>query len=47
MGVTFTVTNVVRAGYIYQVFANHDPESDSNGTTITVKWFRMFLVLLN
>jgi len=46
-GVTFTVTNVVRAGYAYQSSANHDPENDSNGTTITVKWFLVFLAILS
>jgi hypothetical protein len=34
--VTFTVTNATHASYTYQSSANHDPESDSNGTTIIV-----------
>lgn len=34
--VIFSVTNVTIAGYTYQSGDNHDPESDSNGTTITV-----------
>ena len=34
--VTFSVTNVALAGYQYLASANHDPEADSNGTSITV-----------
>jgi hypothetical protein len=34
--VTFTVTNVSKAGSVYSSTTNHDPEPDSNGTTITV-----------
>jgi hypothetical protein len=34
--ITFTVTNLTRSGYTYQSSANHDPDGDSNGTTITV-----------
>ncbi|MFN2196620.1 MAG: hypothetical protein ACK2UW_10925, partial [Anaerolineales bacterium] len=33
---TFTVTQVSLSGYTYAAADNHDPESDSNGTTITV-----------
>ena len=33
---TFTVTGVTLANSIYTSAANHDPETDSNGTTITV-----------
>jgi hypothetical protein len=34
--VTFTVTNLSGAGYTYASSANHDPDGDSNGTSITV-----------
>lgn len=34
-GVTFTVTGVSKSGYAYLASANHDPDGDSNGTTIT------------
>lgn len=34
--VTFTVNNVTRSGYTYNAGANHDPDGDSNGTSITV-----------
>lgn len=34
--ITWTVTGVTRSGYTYDSAANHDPESDSNGTSITV-----------
>lgn len=34
--VTFTVTNFSHASYAYNSVANHDPDGDSNGTTITV-----------
>jgi PKD repeat protein len=34
--VTFTVTNVARAGFGYEPAANHDPDGDSNGTTVSV-----------
>jgi hypothetical protein len=33
---TFTVTGVNAAGVIYDADANHDPDGDSDGTTITV-----------
>jgi FtsP/CotA-like multicopper oxidase with cupredoxin domain len=33
---TFTVTNVTLAGMTYQATDNHDPDGDSNGTSITV-----------
>jgi subtilisin family serine protease len=36
-GVTFTINSVSLAGYTYIATANHDPESDSDGTTITTK----------
>jgi hypothetical protein len=34
--VTFTVDSVTLAGYSYAPAANHDPDGDSDGTTITV-----------
>jgi hypothetical protein len=34
--VMFTVTNVTAAGNTYNASANHDPDGDSNGTSITV-----------
>ena len=34
--VTFTVTLVTKTGATYVASANHDPDNDSNGTTITV-----------
>ena len=34
--VTFTVTLVTKTGSTYVAAANHDPDGDSNGTTITV-----------
>ena len=34
--VNFTVAGVTKAGYTYTP-ANHNPESDSNGTVITIK----------
>jgi hypothetical protein len=34
--VTFTVNNVTRSGFTYQASANHDPDGDSNGTSIIV-----------
>jgi subtilisin family serine protease len=34
--ITLSVTNLSRAGYSYAPGSNHDPESDSNGTSITV-----------
>ncbi len=34
--VTFTVTNVTRTGGTYTPASNHDPDGDSNGTTISV-----------
>jgi PKD repeat protein len=33
---TFTVTDVTHATLIYEFTANHDPDGDSNGTSITV-----------
>lgn len=36
LSVTFTVTNVTRATYTYSSAANHDPDVDSNGTSIIV-----------
>jgi Bacterial Ig domain len=35
-GVTYTVTSVTRTGDSYSQSANHDPDGDSNGTTIAV-----------
>jgi hypothetical protein len=34
--VTFTMSNVTLAGNTYNASANHDPDGDSNGTSITV-----------
>jgi hypothetical protein len=34
--VSLTVTNLSKDGYTYQPSANHDPDGDSNGTTISV-----------
>jgi hypothetical protein len=34
--VTFAVVNVTHATLTYASAANHDPEGDSNGTSITV-----------
>lgn len=34
--VTFTVNDIVKAGSTYAPGSNHDPDGDSNGTTITV-----------
>jgi Tol biopolymer transport system component len=34
--VSFTVTNVSRATFVYEPAANHDPDGDSNGTTVSV-----------
>jgi hypothetical protein len=36
LSVTFSVTNVTRSGWVYLASANHDPDADSNGTSITV-----------
>lgn len=33
---TFTITSVTKAGSTYTPGSNHDPDGDSNGTTITV-----------
>jgi hypothetical protein len=33
---TFTVSNISASGYTYQASSNRDPESDSNGTAITI-----------
>jgi serine protease AprX len=33
---TFTVTNVAASGLTYSASANHDPDGDSNGTSITM-----------
>ena len=34
--VTFSVTGATRGGYVYLPGSNHDPDADSNGTTITI-----------
>jgi len=34
--VRFTVTSLTYAGHVYDPTANHDPESDSDGTTVVV-----------
>ena len=36
LSVAFTISNVELATYIYETSENHDPDGDSNGTTITV-----------
>lgn len=36
LSVVFTVTNLSRSGYTYYPSANHDPESDSDGTTLVI-----------
>jgi alkaline phosphatase len=36
-GVTFTVSGVTKAGYVYAAAANHDPDGDSTGTLIVVR----------
>ena len=33
---TLTVTNVQKASFVYQSQSNHDPDGDSNGTTIQI-----------
>jgi hypothetical protein len=33
---TFTVTNLSKVGLTYDAGANHDPDVDSDGTTIVV-----------
>jgi hypothetical protein len=34
--VSFTVSDLSLSGYTYDPSANHDPDGDSNGTTITI-----------
>ncbi len=34
--VNFTVTNVALGAFVYKPASNHDPDGDSNGTTISV-----------
>ena len=34
---TFTVTGISHATLAYQPVSNHDPDGDSNGTTITIQ----------
>jgi hypothetical protein len=34
--VSFTVNNLSKVGYTYQPSANHDPDGDSNGITISL-----------
>ena len=34
--VTFTVTGVAKESAVYDAMANHDPDGDSDGTSITV-----------
>lgn len=36
LSVTFTVTNMTASGYAYDGTTNHDPDTDSNGTAITI-----------
>jgi hypothetical protein len=33
---TFTVTNLSKAGFTYTPAMNHDPDSDSNGAVLVV-----------
>ena len=33
---SFSVTNVARAPFVYKPESNHDPDGDSNGTTVSV-----------
>jgi TRAP-type uncharacterized transport system fused permease subunit len=33
---TFTITEMTKSGYTYNSSDNHDPESDSNGTSIVI-----------
>mgnify|MGYP001326768326 CR=1 FL=1 len=35
--VSFSVTNAVKSGFTYDSASNHDPDGDSNGTTITIQ----------
>ena len=35
-GASFTVTSVARSPFTYSAGGNHEPDGDSNGTTITV-----------
>lgn len=35
--VRFSVTNIAATGYTYDASGNHDPDGDSNGTTIVVR----------
>ena len=34
--VTFAVTSISHASYTYEPATNHDPDGDSNGTSITI-----------
>ncbi|HQR34575.1 MAG TPA: PKD domain-containing protein [Blastocatellia bacterium] len=34
--VSFTVSNASKSGYVYVTSGNHDPDGESNGTTITI-----------
>jgi hypothetical protein len=34
--VTFSISSLSKSGYTYTSGSNHDPESDSNGTSITI-----------
>jgi hypothetical protein len=34
--ITFTVTGVAEAGATYQPAANHDPDGDSDGSSIVI-----------
>jgi hypothetical protein len=35
--ISFTVTGITYAGYVYDAAANHDPDGDSDGTMIVVQ----------
>ncbi len=34
--VNFSVSNAARSGFVYALLANHDPDGDSNGVSLTV-----------
>jgi hypothetical protein len=34
--VTFTITGMSKSGFSYAAGSNHDPDGDSNGTSIVV-----------
>ena len=38
LSVTFTVTGLAKSSMTYQSSANHDPDGDSNGTSILISY---------